>query len=164
MEGMWLISVGVGMPVSAEVRCIVGMVRIVLISYEKTWRSLVIVNRIAMEVAPNTAVGELGYRSPGFGENIQLVDVGLLCFDLDTARGTQWGDVDIVVRGPGTLAGSLDTVARDTGRVLRVNVVRDPDRTLLVNLVRDLENFERSRTQLAIPPRQRPLLKDGSQH
>lgn len=117
-----------------------------------------------MEVAPNTAVGELGYRSPGFGENTQLIDVGLLCFDLDTARSTQLGDVDIVVHGPGTVAGSLDTVARDPERVLQVNVVRDPDRTLPVNSVRGLENFERTRTQLATPPRQKPLLEDGSQH
>ncbi|KAL0635367.1 hypothetical protein Q9L58_005665 [Maublancomyces gigas] len=117
-----------------------------------------------MPVVPNTAVGELGYRSPGFGENTQLIDVGLLCFDLDTARGTQWEDVDIVVRGPGTVAGSLDTVARDPEHVLQVNDVRDPDRTLPVDFVRDLENFENTRIQLATPPRQRPLLKDGSQH
>lgn len=163
MEEMWLISAGVRMPVSAKVRCTVVMVRIVLIFYERTWRSLLTANRIAMEVVPNTAVGELGYRSPGFGENTQLIDVGLLCFDLDTARGTQWGDVDIV-RGLGTVAGSLDTVARDPERVLQVNVVRDPDRTLPVGFVRDLENFENTRTQLATPPRQRPLLRDGSQH
>lgn len=100
-----------------------------------------------MEVVLNTAVGELDYRSPDFDENIRLVDVDT---DLGTPRGTLWWVVDIVVRGrPGTVPGSLDTVARDPGR------------TLPATAVRDLANFERTRTQLATLPRQKPLSRDG---
>lgn len=36
VEGMWMISAAVGIMVIAEVRRIVGMVRTVQISYEKT--------------------------------------------------------------------------------------------------------------------------------
>lgn len=190
-----MISVVEETTVCAEVRRTVGMVRTALISYEKTWRSLLTANQIAMEAAPNTSVGGLGYRSPDFGENIQLIDVDILLLDLGTARGTRWGVVRdrlgtvadnlgiVVVRDPGrtpqvNAARDLDrtlqvNAARYLDRILQVNDVRDPDRILQVNVVRDpgrilqanvreLGNFERTRTHLATPPRQRPLLKDGS--
>lgn len=139
-------SAVVGMMVIAEVKRIVGMVCTVLISYEKTWRWPFGVNQIVMmEGVLNTAAGELGYRSPGFDADIRLVDVDI---GFGTARGTPL--VAAVPGRPGTVVGSLDTVAPDPGRILLATV-------------HGLANFEKTRTQLATLPRQKPLSEDGLQ-
>lgn len=98
----------------------------------------------------NTAVDELGYRSPDFDADIRLVDVDI---GFGTARGTARGTplVAVVPGRLGTVVGSLDTAAPD------------PDRVLPATVVRGLADFERTRTQLATLPRQKPLLKDGLQ-
>lgn len=92
----------------------------------------------------NTVVGELGYRSLDFDADIRLVDVDI---GFGTARGTPLAAV--VPGRPGTV-GSLDTVAPELDHVLPV-------------IVRGLANFEKTRTQIATLPRQKPLLKDGLQ-